>query len=204
MFVDAPDNGLGVTTAVQTLRLFNAVQQLLSAFPSHATPISQNIAGTLVPGLRTTVHITHLEVDITMVGSQSNVVLVGDLYNFIRFAYYVEGVPYDGTGLTSPTSYLTGVVSGTNIRDVDKVLCDQRRSLSVQAYAGTQLVPQTVTFTMRIPIKRSFLFFSTNAGYTQWSTRQGNMLLDVVSDSSINPNPTFSHNTRIFFELHGG
>lgn len=199
MYCDAPDLGIGVTTTVQTFRLFNAVQQLLAGFPQHATPIIQNIAGTNTPGLRSRLRISHIEVDITIVGSQSNVIVVGDLYNFVRFAYYVEGTPFDGTGITTPIGYLTGVISGTNINDVQKVYLDHRVPLSVQAYAGTQLVPQTANRTYRIPINKSFVFYSTNAGYTQWRTEHGNMLLDVVSDSTVAPNPGFSHNTRIFF-----
>jgi len=190
---------LGITTTVTTLKLFNAMQQLLAAFPQHATPVVQNIAGTNIPSLRTRVKITHLEIDVTIVGSQSNVVLVGDLYNFLRFAYYIEGTPYDGSGAVSPSAYLTGVIAGTNISDVQKVLIDHRAPLSVQAYAGTQLVPQTANRTFRVPVNRSFVFYSINAGYTQWKTEAGNLLLDVVSDSSVAPNPAFSHNTRIFF-----
>ncbi len=201
MYCDAPDLNLGITTTVQTLRLFNAVQQLLAAFPQHATPVIQNIAGTNVPSLRSRIRISHLEIDVTLVGSQSNVVVVGDLYNFMRFAYYIEGTPYDGTGASPPVSYLTGVIAGTNISDVQKVLVDSRVPLSVQAYAGTQLVPQTANRTFRVPVNRSFVFYSTNAGYTQWRTEAGNLLLDVVSDSTVTPNPAFSHNTRIFFKF---
>lgn len=192
---------MGITTTVSTFKLFNAVQQLLSAFPQHATPVIQNLAGTNTPSLRSRIRITHLEVDVTIVGSQSNVVVVGDLYNFMRFAYYIEGTPFDGTGATPPTAYLTGVIAGTNISDVQKVLIDHRAPLSVQAYAGTQLVPQTVNRTFRVPVNRSFVFYSANAGYTAWRTEAGNLLLDVVSDSSVSPNPAFSHNTRIFFKF---
>lgn len=128
-------------------------------------------------------------------------VLVGDLYNFLRFAYYIEGTPYDGTGAILPTGYLTGQISGTNISDVSRVLLDHRVPLSVQAYAGTQLVPATANRTFRIPVNKSFVFYSSNAAYTQWRTEHGNMLLDVVSDSTVSPNPAFSHNTRIFFRF---
>lgn len=201
VFCDAPDNNVGITTTVTTFKLFNAVQQLLAAFPQHATPIVQNIAGTNTPSLRSRITVTHLEVDVTIVGSQSNVVLVGDLYNFLRFAYYIEGTPYDGTGATPPVAYLTGQISGTNIQDVQRVLLDHRVALSVQAYAGSQLVPATANRTFRIPVNQSFVFYSSNVGYTQWRSERGNMLLDAVSDSSVTPNPVFSHNTRIFFRF---
>jgi len=201
MFADAPDVNIGVGTTVQTFKLFNAVQQLLTAFPAHGTPTVYNNNGTSVLGVRVEVIVTHLECEISIVGSQSNIVVAGDLFNFMRFAYYLEGPEYDGTGGSTPTSYLTGVTSGTNITDVMRVLKDTKVPLSVQAYAGAYIVPQTKSIFYRIPVNQKFVFFSANGTYTQWKTDKGNLLLDVVSDSSATPNPTFTHNTRIFFKM---
>lgn len=198
-FVDAPDLGLSITTTVQTLKLLNGVSQLLTAFPQHGTPTTYNKAGVQTNSIRTRIVIHYIDVDITVVGSQSNIVVSGDLFNFVRYAFYLDGRHYDSSA--TPSSYLTGVINGTDISDVRQVYIDERLPLPVQAYAGTYLVPQCKTMNFRINVNRSFVFYSVNAGYTQWYTEAGNLLLDVVSDSVASPSPTFSHNSRIHFSF---
>lgn len=200
-FVDAPDLLVTVSTTVQTLKLFNALQQILTAFPQHATPTVTNLAGTNTPGLRTRIRIHHIDVDLTVVGAQSTTLLSGDLYNTLRYAYVVDGKPYDGSGFTVPSAYLTSIVGGTNITDVIRVPRDEKISLSSTAYdsANGYNVPRVVNKAFRLPIDRSFVFYSTNPTYTSWSTENCSIFLDIVSDSSVTPHPTFSHNSRIFF-----
>jgi len=200
-FVDAPDLNIAVTTTVTSLRLFNAMQQILTSFPQHATPTVSNISGVNTPGLRTRIKIHHIDVDITTVGAQATVLLSGDLYNTVRFAYVLDGRFYDGTGAVASSNYLTSITGGTNITDVVRVLHDERVSLSSTAFDSTNgyNVPRVVNKSFRCAVNRSFVFYSTNASYTSWSTEANDIVLNVVSDSSATPHPTFSHNTRIFF-----
>jgi hypothetical protein len=177
------------------------MNSILAAFPQHATPTSSNLNGTLTPGLRSKIRIHHIDVDITIVGAQSTTLLAGDLYNTVRFAYVLDGRFYDGSGATAPSAYLTSITGGTNITDVIRVLRDEKISLSSTAYDSTNgyNVPRVVNKAFRLPVNRSFVFYSTNAGYSLWSTENCNILLDIVSDSSVTPHPSFSHNSRIFF-----
>jgi hypothetical protein len=203
IFADAPDLLSSSSTGVTTLKLFNAVQQLLIQYPQHATPTVYNNAGTNTPNLRVRILITHLEIVYRWVGAQSNVLAAGDLYNTGRCAWYIEGTPFDGTGATSPVSYLTSVMGGTNITDVERVLHDEPIGLSSTAYdsANGYNVPRTICKRITVPVNKTFTFFSTTAAGVAWKTEMGNMLLDHVSDSTVAPHPSFSHNTRIFMKF---
>jgi hypothetical protein len=203
MFVDAPDNNVSITSTVSTLKLFNAVQQLLAQYPQHATPTVYNNAGANTPNLRVRLLVTHMEIVYQFVGCQTNVLQPADLWNIARCAWYEEGTPYDGSGASSPISYLTATMGGTNITDVVKVFHDEPLGLSSTAFdpASGYNVPRTIAKRMNIPVNRQFTFYSLNTAGSQWKTESGNLLLDVVSDSGFTPHPTFSHNTRIFFKF---
>jgi hypothetical protein len=147
--------------------------------------------------------VTHLEIVFQWIGAQSNVLAAGDLYNVGRCSWYIEGTPYDGTGAVVPVPYLTSVMGGTNITDVERVLYDEPTGLSSTGYdsANSYNIPRAIAKRMVMQIGRSFTFYSTTAAGAQWKTESGNLLLDVVSDSSVAPHPQFSHNTRLFLKF---
>jgi hypothetical protein len=199
-FVDAYDS-LTISTTVTSIRLLNAMQQILAAFPQHATPVNYSDAGSSTLRLRQRIKITHLDIDYRWVGAQSNTIASGDLYNTGRMAWYIEGTKYDGSGTITPTQYLTAVSAGTNIDDVKRVLYDRQIPLSSTAFdSNTNYnVPRVVTGHMRIPVNKTFTFYSVNTSNTTWETAADNLVLNLVSDSIVPPNPSFTHNTRIWF-----
>lgn len=170
---------------------------LLQQFPAHSTPAYQN--GNFL--LRQRLLITHMEADIEMIGSQSNTIAAADLFNQIRFAIWRAEAPVQ----QAPNAYLTGVVTGPNITDVAHVYCDNTIPLPSQAFdsSSNYNVPMVRHMSLLIPVNHYFTFYSTTASGSgsAWHNEEGNIYLDVVSDSSVSPNPSFNFNIRVFFKF---
>lgn len=144
-----------------------------------------------------------MDVDVSIVGAQSTALVAGDLYGTVRYAIVLDGLPYYGTGAVLPSPYLSSTMGGTDISDVEKVYVDRKVGLPSQAFdsANGYNVPMVVNQAFRIPVKRDFTFYSTNAGFTQYKTKNRNIHLDFVSDSGVTPHPTFSMLARVFFSF---
>jgi hypothetical protein len=197
--------GSSFSTSVTSFNILDALGSstgLLQAFPQHSTPVTYNNAGTVAYRLRTKIVIDFIEFDFRMIGSQSTTLVAADLYNTIRWALYLEG-PQSGVG--SSLSYLTSVIGGTIIQDKMKVYHDQQYPLVSQAFdtVNSDNVPNVKTGFLKFPIHESFTFFSTTTTGVgaPWLSADKTIVLDVVSDSSIIPSPTFGYNARIFFRF---
>lgn len=191
------------TTSTSTIRILDAVAGVLTKYPQNATPTQFNNNGSITYNLRVAVTIEHIELVWRWVGSQGTTLTAGDLYNTARFAVFEEGTPYDSTTFGG-VPYLTGVVGGTNITDVETVFMDNLVPLSSTAFDSSTgyNVPRAVTGIQKIPINRVFNFYSTTDVGVAWKSDRNNLLLDLVSDSSVSPHPFFSATARIFFRIN--
>jgi len=203
-YCDSFITGSSFSTSVTSFNILDALGSstgLLQAFPQRATPVTYNNAGTVAYRLRTKLLVKFIEFEFRMIGSQSTTLVAADLYNTIRWALYLEG-PQSGVG--SSLSYLTSVIGGTIIQDKLKVYHDQQYSLVSQAFdtVNSDNVPNLKTGFLKFPINEKFTFFSTTTTGVgaPWLSADRTIVLDVVSDSSIIPSPTFGYNARIFFE----
>lgn len=190
------------STTVTTVRPLDAISEVLSKYPQHATPTSYTTPTATVFNLRAKVHVEHIELAWKWVGSQATTLLSGDLYNFARHALYEEGTPYDSTTFAGQP-YLTGVISGTNITDVNHVFVDDIVPLASEALnsATGYNVPACAAGIKRIPINRSFVFYSTSDTGANWKTEKDNLLFDFVSDSSAPPHPDINMVFRVRFRF---
>jgi len=169
---------------------------LLQTFPAHADPIYENAVGVR---LRQTLHLKFIEFDAEFVGSQSNTIVASDLYNNMRIAVFRTGETYQSANL----NYVTSILS-TDIRDVQKVYYDEVIPLPSVAFdtANNTNVPNVKIRSIRIPINLKLSFFSSNASGAgaAWETRESDLVINVVSDSAVAPNPTIQFNSRLWFE----
>lgn len=170
---------------------------LLQQFPQHATPVF--MSGGIGFRLRQNLHISHIELDIQVIGSQGTVLLPGDFYNTVRTAVYRTGDTF-----VDPTlPYLTGILT-TQITDVQHVYLDRVDVLMTQAFDSTDNnVPGVRHHSWNIPINKTLSFYSTNAtgiGAT-WETREQDFLIEFISDSAVIPHPSVSYCARVWFEF---
>lgn len=168
---------------------------LLQQYPAHSIPVYQN--GSFF--LRQDVWISHFEIDMELVGSQSNTLVAGDLYNSVRYAVTRNGKAYSDSNVP----YLTGVMTGTNLQDTQHVYIDQRVALPSQAFdtLTNYNVPMVIHRTHTIPVNRVLSCFSTNASGSgaAWDTTKEDYTMFLVSDSSVSPNPQVALTFRCFF-----
>jgi len=196
-FFDCPLNG-SVSTSVSQASILTPLLSttgLLSNFPAHGTPTMQNGS----PSIRQHLRLERMEVTISLVGSQSTTLAAGDLYNNVRLAIYHLGDNYNN----SITNYLSGIVTGTNLHNVIRVYVDKCFALSSTAFdtLNNDNVPATKFVMLRKSLNTHLYPFSYNAAFTNWDTIMSNLVFNIVSDSSVTPNPTFSINVRVWFEF---
>lgn len=197
MDVVQPTIGVSTTTYQISLLITLASNSgLLQSFPAHADPVYENAIGVR---LRQTLHLKFIEFDAEFVGSQSNTIVASDLYNNMRISIFRTGETYQSANLNYATSILS-----TDIRDVQKVYYDEVIPLPSVAFdtANNTNVPNVKIRSMRIPINLKLSFFSSNASGAgaAWETRESDLVINVVSDSAVAPNPTIQFNSRLWFE----
>jgi len=188
------------TTSSSLLNELASATGLLQQYPQHADPVYEAGIGFR---LRQTLHLKFMELDFQAVGSQGNALVSGDLFNTMRVAVFLVGETY----LSANLNYLTSIVQ-TDIRDVKHVYLDHLMDLPSQAYdtVSTTNVPQVITKQLLIPINKRISFYSTSAsgGGATWESREDDIVVNVVSDSGVVPNPTFNSVFRLWFEFVNG
>jgi hypothetical protein len=186
---------LSVTTTANRFGLFTELLNLLGTVPSMGQAVLFN--GSVEWRARIYVH--HIEVRILVVGSQSNTLVAGDIYNNVRTLCYETR---DGTGVV-PTPVLTGVVDPLDTIDARFIHLDHMFNLMTQAFNGAGYnSPGIANEVFNIPIHRTFEFFSpVSTGTSGWETKVGNIWMSTVSDSSVTPNPTMTYTTRLFYQI---
>jgi hypothetical protein len=170
---------------------------VLASFPANATPVSSG--GTIQ--LYQKVMLTDALVSVSAIGSQSNALAAGDLFNRIRLLMFWTGETYQNAQV-SPLS-LNTVDQWPNLQDVVAVLGDWKIDLPSCAFNTTNYnVPMVHSWRGKIPINRSLECFSTNsAGTGAWESRQGDLVYAAVSDSTVSPNPNLIFTVRVFYHI---
>lgn len=188
-----------VTAVVGTNSLLDpllAANGIMQQFPQHAFPIYYN--GTF--RLRQRIKIMRVEIRMTFIGAVSNAVLAADLYNTLRVAVYRTGIDY----AVASIPYLTGITSGAEVRNVERVYLDHTVSLPSQAYDTTITTPTPQVRNWEVFFEPNDLVldtYSTNATGigAAWDTNGRDLMIDFVSDSAIAPNPTLLGNVRLVY-----
>jgi len=144
------------------------------------------------------VHIKSIEVWLNFVGSQSNTIAAGDLFNRVRVL--VVGV---STAYTAALSLTPSIDSGLDMRDLERVYLDEVVPLSSTAFdtLSNYNVPATKFFHRSVSIRKSFACFSTTTPYNVWDSRLDSIGMFFVSDSSVAPNPTVTGHVRVHYKL---
>jgi hypothetical protein len=139
-----------------------------------------------------------LEARLNLLGSQSNTIASGDLYNRIRILFFWSKTNYQGT----PSNNAVTIDNLVDYRDIDKVFYDKTHCLSSPAINSTSgyNVPDTQSLHIKIPLNIMHEIFSNASGAT-WDSRVGSFYLVVASDSAVAPNPVLSGQTRLYYEI---
>jgi len=188
----------GISTTVFQISLLTPLMNntgLLQQFPQHATPIYSNG----VFSLRQKLRLSHLEIRMEMVGSQGSLLAAGDLYNSFRISIYRSGETYQ----SSVIRYLSSVMGATNLSDIEHVYYDNSVALPSQAWdsSSTTNVPCVKHISLNVPLNMDLFCFSTtpSGSGAAWESRDKDLLLEFVSDSTVTPNPTMTLYSRLFF-----
>jgi len=152
--------------------------------------------------LRGRITVKRVELRMYFVGAQSTILAAGDLYNFVRVAFYKVGAAYSD----STEQYLgNGLVAGTDIDDVSIVYHDRTYNLSSTAFdsANGFNVPATRLETLAMDCSIPFQIYSTTAtgAGANWNTVKDTFKMDVISDSTVSPHPSVSIQMRFYFTL---
>jgi len=144
------------------------------------------------------VHIRSIEVWLNFVGSQSNTIAAGDLFNRVRVV--IVGI---SSAYTTALSLTPSIDSGLDMRDLERVYLDQVITLSSTAFdvLNSYNVPATKFLNRRIGINKDFSCFSTTTPYNVWDSRLDSIGMFLVSDSSVAPNPTVTGHIRVHYKL---
>jgi hypothetical protein len=191
------DNKITVNASTTSGRfsLFTQLANLLGTVPQMAEPILQN--GNVE--WRARIYISHIELRTLCVGSQSNTLVAGDLFNNVRF---VVSETRDAFGIAS-TPTLVGVADPLQVADKRFVHLDHMYNVMTQAFNGAGYnVPGVHNDLFNIPINRTFDWFTlVTTGASGWDTKTGNIECATVSDSSVTPNPSITYTSRIYFKI---
>jgi hypothetical protein len=170
---------------------------ILASFPANATPVSS--AGTLQ--LYQKIKLNHMLVAITAIGSQSNTLAAGDIYNRLRVMIVWTGETYQGSQISPLVN--NSVDQWPNMQDVVQVFGDWQFSLPSQAFNSSNYnSPAIKTWRSSIPIDKTLECFATTASGTgAWETKQGDLVYAAVSDSSVSPNPILLTTVRVYYTM---
>ena len=199
-YVDVDIDAISVTSAQQVVRLFDPLLGaggLLRTFPQMMKITANNTSNT--PGFYFRFHVDKIVLNLNFVGSSSNAVAAGDLYNRIRANCWETDLPYSSTAYP-----VFDVDNQVDWRWVRKHHLDHVATLTAGAYDSTSGFPASATQNIKIsiPINRTFEAFSsaTVSGLPSvMDTREGNLLLSVVADSSVLPHPSWSGSARLYY-----
>lgn len=144
--------------------------------------------------------ISKIHLRVRWVGSQSNTIASGDLYNTGRVAVYASGETFQSTNLP----LFTTVDDIPDMRDSTVVFHDKTVGLSSTAFDSSSLynVPRVLCYEKTIPTDLVFKCWSTEStGTSTWETQYGDLLYQSVSDSSVAPNPQLFVNCRMWYTI---
>jgi len=170
----------------------------LATYPQRATPVSY---GNDVTRLCSRIRLHYMEVSMRFLGSQSNTLASGDLFNTMKVIIYRSGESFQD----SNTVALTNVDTPANLLDVDRVYYQSVIPLSSTAFDSSTNynVPRNITRNLDIPLNFDLLCWSTTSSGSgaQWDTKKFNIVVEAISDSSVSPNPQFAISARTYFSF---
>jgi len=198
---DGVISSFGVGTSIVVLAtpfdpLLKASTGQLATYPSVMEPYMAGLSA--VYDFKGKVRVERLLITLNLVGSQSNTIAAGDLYNRVRVILIYTNSNYLGT-----VAFNTFTIdTQPDMRDA-QILYDQVHNLPSQAFdtVNSYNVPQCKTLKINAYQNRNFELFSTQGGAT-WDTRRGNYILYIVSDSAVAPNPLVSGSTRLLYRRY--
>lgn len=199
-YVDLDIDATNVSTTPQVVRIFDpllASGGLLRTFPQMMKIAAINTSNT--PSFFYKFHVDKLVLNLNIVGSNSTIVAVGDLFNRLRINMWTTDLPYSSTQYPA-----FDIDNQVDWRWVRKHLLDHVASLSAPSFDATTAYPAPATQNLKvsIPINRTFEAYSstTSGGLpSAMDTREGNLLLSAVSDSSVAPHPSWSGSVRLYY-----
>jgi len=189
---------VNASTTASRFSIFTDIITLLATIPQITDPIIEN--GNVE--WRARIFISHIEMRILAVGSQSNTLVAGDLFNNVRF---IVAQNRDSFSIAS-TPALTGVTAPLELCDTRIVYLDHMYNLMTRAFNGAGYnVPAVQNSLFNVKINECFDFFTlVTVGSTGWDTKVGNIEVATVSDSSVTPNPSLNFTIRTYFKILKG
>jgi hypothetical protein len=195
------DVGISETpsTTLVTVPLFasllGATGQLITQ-PGLARPIMRG--GTAGVAYAARVRMRKLLLKLNIIGSQGATLAIGDLFDRLRVILVKTK---DEFGSTSSISIPPTIDNMLDIQDFDKVWLDKTVNLSSMAFNAADFnSPGLATLEYEFNMNDVFECFSSN-GNTAWTTRNYDIRLLLVSDSTASPRPTVTGSARLMFEI---
>lgn len=197
-YADFTVSGSGVSSTVISSGILTPLLALFAAAPQTTTAVNNNGAVQYVSA----VTISHLDIHWKFIGSESTTLVAADLWNTIRgVLLYTE----EDTGSAAPAA-LVSTDASLNTQDVKEILSDDTTVLTCQAFESTSgtsgnSVPGIRSLRFNVPLNKRFDFYTLTAGGTGgWVSKKGNLVYNVVSDSSVVPNPTYWLTVRMWYK----
>ncbi len=142
------------------------------------------------------IRLLYLQYKFNCVGAQANTLVSADLFSRIRVVGVYTRSPY----LASINFNDISIDTHVDLRD-SELLFDQIVNLPSQAFDSNDYnVPGCRTISRTIYLNKLLEIFSTSGGVT-WDSRQGNIRIYAVSDSSVAPHPSISGSTRVIYKV---
>jgi len=199
-YVDTDIDPINITTSQGVYRILEPLLGaggLLRTLPQICKVVAQNSSNT--PQYYYKFMVDKVVLNLNLVGSNANIVSVADLYNRIRTNVWESNYPYSSVNYP-----VFDIDNQIDWKYVQKHKFDHVAALSATAYDSTTAYPAPATTNIRvsIPIGRVFEAISTTTTGglpTSFDTTMGNLLLSLVSDSSVNPHPSASGSIRMYY-----
>jgi hypothetical protein len=169
---------------------------ILPKFPSLWNPATSGND----PMLTCDILITRIDIRAVFVGAQSNALLAGDLYNSIRLLVWLSGRPF-GEATANP---LTDIIKFIKPQEALKVYLDYVAPLPTMAfdsqngYNAPQVIHKAWSINTNIHLP---CYTETDTGTSGWTTKQKNLAISAVSDSSVAPHPVLNFSARMYYTV---
>jgi len=190
-FVDVNfSNSISTSLYVAGLTSTIASNVFATVAPASRAAYSADLGGLvyMVP-----VRVSHIAMNMTFIGAQSNTIAAGDLFNNLRFVIANQATTNQEVSLHVITSTTSAYSPWGSSIYFDKLL-----SLPSQAFdsSSNYNVPQVIEVKRNVPVNRTYNFFNIGSG---WDSQAPSLRVYAISDSSVAPNPTMEGTLRIFF-----
>jgi len=198
-YYDYIQSGTSITSAAGTYSLLTPLIGPTGIFATNLQITKPVIYGGGTVRYTAAVKLHGMVARIKMVGSQSSTIAAGDLYNVVRTSLYWTGESYQSASLT----YANNVDNNGVQLDVLQIMHDHTFDLPTRAYdvLSNYNVPDVQTLYFYVPLSKQLDCFTTTGTGTVWDTKRFDLLLDMVSDSVVTPNPQASVSFRVYYDL---